>query len=192
MPDGKAQAFPTSDGRLVAVKPVDMTFGIQLLRKSIEDRFKRAGEPVLPPTYTVTTASGATETFPHDETTLQTDDDKAAWAKHTDAKKRMEAELSMAFMRYTLLSGVVCEEPTKEWQEQCTFLGLDLPENASERKLLYMQMMLLPTPADLKRAMAAVLAVSSTGSEEMVHAAEDLFRHSLQGPSVTLDQSTGG
>jgi hypothetical protein len=192
MSDKKVQGFPTTDGRIISVRPVDMKFGVTLLRNSIKGRYERAGEPITPPTYTITTASGAKETHPHDETTLQTEEDKAAWAAHASAKARMDREFSEGFMRYLLLGGVICAAIPKEWVEQCTFLGLDLPENAGERKLLYIQMELLPTPADLERAMAAIMAVSGSGSQEMIRTAEDLFRRAMAGPSAQLDTSAGG
>jgi len=188
----KVQGFPTVDGRTVAVRPVDMKFGVQLLRQSIIDRYRHDGAPIDPPTYTITAADGHKETHPHDETSLETDADRAAWAAYQDTTARMEREFEAAFMRYILLGGIVCNDPTPEWMERCAFLGLTLPENGAERKLLYIQMEVLPTPADLKRAIAAILAVIGTGSEEMVRVAEDLFRRAMAESSPTLDTTAGG
>jgi hypothetical protein len=192
MSDGKAQGFKTTDGRLISVRPVDMKFGLQLATNGVRAEYVARKEPLDAPTYTVTTASGATETFPHDATTLQTDADKAAWAQHQAAVNRLDRDIGMAVMRYQLLRGLVCEEPTAEWRKECAFLKIAVPEDEYEAKLLYIQMVVLPTGADLKRAMAAIMAVSATGNEEAVRAAEDLFRSAMEERSSTLDTITSG
>jgi len=185
--DKKVQGFQTTDGRLISVRPVDMKFGLQLAINGVRAEYEARKEPLTPPTYTVTTASGAVETYPHDATTLQTDEDKAAWAQHQAAMHRLDQDIGMGIMRYELLRGLICEEPTAEWRKECAFLKVAMPEDEYEARLLYMQMVVLPTGADLKRAMAAIMAVSATGNEEAVRTAEDLFRSAMEEHPSALD-----
>lgn len=188
----KVQGFPTTDGRIIAVRPVDIKVTLQLIRDGVRKRHLAQGKKIDAPTYSVTTAAGAVETYPHDETTLQTDEDKAAWAQYQTDRAAMEREGEMAVLKYFLLEGVICEDPPKEWLDRQAYYGVELPEGALDRKLHYLQTTILPTPRDLELALAMVLAVSATGNEEAVAAAEALFRRAMEGPTAQLDQPAAG
>lgn len=192
MSDKEVQGFVTVDGRTLAVRPIDTKFALPMIGQGIRAKHARSGAPLEPPTYTVTTASGATETHAHDETTLETDADKAAWAAYQAALKALNDEIVMGQMRFMLMEGLVYDDPPQEWAERYAFYGMEMPDSPQERTWLYIQTVLLPTASDLERALAAVMAVSATGNEEAVKAAEALFRHSLEGATATLDPTPGG
>ena len=184
--------FVTVDGREVTVRPVSQ-YMIQKAVLAVEQRYRESGELIDPPTYTVTTASGATETYPHDETTLQTDEDKAAWQRYQDAMARLGREKMRVATELYLLRGLVIEEPPQEWLDEMAVLGIQIATDARQRKLDYIQIEVLKTPEDLIRATMAITRLSASGvPDEGMRAVEAQFRRALERAAISSDQPAQG
>jgi hypothetical protein len=197
--DKKVQGFPTTTGTIVSVRPVDIKLSLDMLKQGVKRKLVDEGLPLAPPTYTTTTAAGKTETHDHDETTLIVEGDEAAtlanqaaWATYQMALRSVSNAENEAIMRYLLLEGVVCDDPPAEWVKRCTFYNMALPEDPLERKLTYIEMVVLPTPTDLERAISAVMAISATGNDQAVQSAEASFRRAMEGKADPLDLTAGG
>lgn len=132
-----------------------------------------------PPIYEVKTATGVTEKHTHDETTLETDADKAAWAEYQKNLQEATARLNLALMRLVMLRGVKVQMPKDDtWIAEQQFIGLTVPDNPRERKLYWLETEALASQDDYAQMLAGVMAASGL-SEEVVQQAEATFRGAL-------------
>lgn len=170
-----------SNGAMVEVQAVSDTL-IGMAQEAVRRRFIEAGEPINPPTYTVEHPGGATSQEPHDETTLETDEDRAAWAKHQEALTRLAAAQSEAQMK-VWFSGLVFEMPADDaWIELQRWMGVEVPDEGLERRYHYIVTELVKTPEDMFRVLEAITAVSYEGAitEDDLSSAIRSFRDQLQ------------
>lgn len=132
-----------------------------------------------PPTYEVKTATGVIEHHTHDETTLETDADKAAWAEYQKNLQEATARLNLGLMRLVMLRGVKVEMPEGEaWIAEQQFIGLTVPDDPLERKMYWLETEALASANDYAQMLAGVMAASGL-SEEVVAQAEATFRGAL-------------
>lgn len=184
----------TVGGRSVRLRPVSAQT-INELRISLRRKAILAGSPIEPPTYEAKTVTGETERHPHDETTLETDEDREAWRLHQEALAQLEAETNEALTRYMLAEGVICDDPPEEWAEKRVWLGLEVPESRLDQRMLYIQQEILRTPADLIRAIQGIMHLTARGSAEMearLVELDDLFRRALEGTETAPEPGAGG
>lgn len=182
-----------SDGTVVEVTAVSDTL-IGMAQEAVRRRFVEAGEPITPPTYTVEHPGGATSQEPHDETTLETDADRAAWAAHKDALARLATAQSEAQMK-VWFSGLVFEMPADDtWIERQRWMGVDVPEGALEQRYHYVITELVKTPEDMFRVLEAITAVSYEGAitEDDLSSAIRSFRNQLQAKPAVPANGAGG
>lgn len=173
----------TVAGRSVELRPVS---GKMLTEIQISKRRKLMKEDarLTPPTYTTKNVAGDEETFPHDETTLETDEDKAAWEEYQQALNELEIEIASVTNSYVISEGVVIGDIPDEWFEKREWLGLDTPENRLDRRLLYIETEILTTQEDMIHALSAIMHLTASGSKEMEERLADLdeiFRRALEG-----------
>ena len=184
--------FTTVDGRVVTIHPVS-NYLIQKLAGAVESRLRQEGAPIDPPTYTVTPASGAVETFPHDEASLQTDEDRAAWAAHIAATEKLQRERERITTRLFLLRGLEIGDVPPEWSEDMGHLGIEVPKDPDDLKLEYIQTEVMRTPEDVIRATMAIMRLSAAGApQEEIEAAEAAFRRSISRSRSAEDNPTSG
>lgn len=138
-----------------------------------------------PPTYTVETATGVKEVHTHDETTLETAEDKAAWAEYQDNLKAAQAKLNESLMRVVLLRGLKVDIPANGWVKEQEYMGITVPDDPTERRMHYLQTEALATREDYEAAVAGVMGASGV-PEEVIRQAEDTFRG-----KVGADQTSG-
>jgi hypothetical protein len=182
-----------TDGREVHLLPVAQVL-IQKTKEAARRELVNAGLPLEPPTYTVDTVAGTTETHVHDDTTLSTDEDKAAWAAYQAALVRLGRETNARATKLLMLKGIDVADPSPEWLADQAYFGIDVPDDPRERKLAYIETEVLKTPEDIIRATTRIMQLSLTGlPEEDLAAVEALFRGSLAGSRITLPKAeTGG
>lgn len=174
----------TVDGLEVALRPVSQT-QIQRINATVETQWRKRGEPVDPPTYTITTATGATETHAHDADSLTTDEERAAWEAYQTARAEMEAEQRLRVTKFLLLNGIVGCEPTEEWAEEQAYWGLEVPADPRERRLEYIQAEVLKTAQDTMDVIQEIMRLSMAGApKEAVAAVEAYFRHQVEGAAT--------
>lgn len=132
-----------------------------------------------PPTYTVQTATGATETHPHNETTLETDADRAAWADYQRALQLRGAEFLNAQIRMCLLEGIeVVSKPAGDWEKRQRLIGLRIPDDPLEKEMHFLETEITASKADVIALIAGVSRMSGI-DEEAVSELEDSFRDSV-------------
>ncbi len=139
-----------------------------------------------PPTYEVKTAAGPVEKHAHNETTLETDEDKAAWADYQARLKAARDKFNSALMRLVMLRGIKADLPEgNAWIEEQEFIGLSVPEEPHERKIYWLETEVLANEADYMAAVSGVMEASGV-PEEVISEAQASFR----GPLGT--NQTGG
>lgn len=133
-----------------------------------------------PPTYEVKTATGAVELHQHDETTLDTDADKAAWAEYQVRLKAATDRLNLALMRLVLLRGLKVDMPAPNgWVHEQQFIGIQVPDDPLELKLHWLQTEALASQEDYLQAVAGVMEASGV-PEEVISQAEATFRGKVE------------
>lgn len=124
-----------------------------------------------PPQYEVKTASGVIEKHPHNEATLETDDDKAAWADY----QRALGEFNEKFLRVCFVRGVKVNADINEWIAEQKALDLPVSEDATERKVEWITDWVLATREDYEAVLIGVMRASEV-PEDLLKQIEGLFR----------------
>lgn len=133
------------------------------------------------PTYTMKTATGRTEERPHDETTLETDEDRKVWADYQEEKSAWENEKGKRLLRAIQIQCIKQVNPDdEEWIERQTWLGIHIPENKYERHLHWIETEFIGGEDDIMACMTIPMQLVSGASDEEMAAAEGLFRDSIQ------------
>ena len=132
------------------------------------------------PTYAVTTASGDVETYDHDEKSLSTDEDKAAWTKYKSESARADAELTQMILRTVLIYGVeiIDRTPMIKWENRYKLIGMPIPDNDEERDFLYKETC-ISCQEDIEQIMS--IAMELTGvTAEAIEASKSTFQGSME------------
>ncbi len=173
--------FVAADGTRIKLLPISLP-GLLEVQYAVERRLRAEGLPLDPPTYTVTTAGGGTETYPHDPTTLQSDEDRQAWEAYQTARKRLQAEQATRIMEWVLLKGVAIEDAPQAWVEERQHFDLPVPETKRDRRTLYLSSEVTRTPADALHLVEIIIRLSAAGlPPEKIEAMEALFRSTASG-----------
>lgn len=155
---------------------VEVNFvGIATLLDKLNGQFRLPD----PPSYEVKLATGGTERHVHDETTVQTDEEKKALADYQSECTRITNEHALKLTRLVVLRGMTFDYPASDdWVKEQEFLGIQVPADPMERRLHYVETEVLGTKEDVEAVMLGVMRASGV-NEEMVLAMEDSFRHPL-------------
>jgi hypothetical protein len=135
-------------------------------------------EPIRP-TYQVEAVGGVIETFPHDETTVETRRRKrSSLAQWKTEHAQWQAGLIHKTVRMFLLRGVSLQltpEQEADLNYELGLLDFDIPESKKERELLYLETFIVDTQQKLETIMQAVLAETGI-KKEALEQAENLFQ----------------
>jgi hypothetical protein len=161
------------DDYILEVHPIS-----PLVQQSIEGQYiKKHPEPIRP-TYQVEAVGGVIETFPHDETTVETAEEKEALLKWKTEHAQWQAGLIHKTVRMFLLRGVSLQltpEQEADLNYELGLLDFDIPESKKERELLYLETFIVDTQQKLETIMQAVLAETGI-KKEALEQAENLFQ----------------
>lgn len=164
----------------IKINPVSMVDMMEI-RASIESEYRENKEPLDVPTYQVAVGD---EFQPHDhnETTLETDEDRAAWDAYIDANERLDTEVALYTTKYLLVEGIEIDwKLFKDWEAKKKKYKIRIPEDEDDKKIYFLTSTAFPTPADQKQAAQAVMLASIKGSDkEQVEAIEALFRDQME------------
>jgi hypothetical protein len=164
-----SQTVTTSRGVTVTCLPI----------QSLLDKLNAQYKPPEPPSYEVKTATGAVERHAHDATTLETDEDRAAWQAYLQARADAQTAQSLALTRLVLLRGISVDMPTDEqWVKEQEWLGLQVPDDPFERKLHYIETEVIAGVADIEAIMLGVMRESGV-PEELLAQMDATFRHQV-------------
>lgn len=156
-------------------------------------KFYAAHPAPEPPTYEVKTALGVPEKYPHNETTLETDADKAAWAAYQQAVR----DHNEKFLRVCFVKGMLIHASMEEWLAEQAALEIPVAEDPLERKVEWILDAIILTEEDFKAAMLGVMQASGA-NEELLTQIESLFRDSVgrreretaESTSIPADESS--
>lgn len=175
--------FTTLAGKTWKVRAVSLTIR-QLVEQRVRREFEAKGEPLDPPTYEVKLASGLVQNEPHDETTLETIEDKVLWNIHQKAVLRLRMKQNVEVMKVKFVRGIVYDWPPTDanWEANQKMLGIEIPTNDFDKRYHYLTTEILASPEDELRAMQAIDILSYAGMyrEEDIAAAVDGFRYNLR------------
>lgn len=152
---------------------------IERIRTATRDRFKTAGRRLEPPTYTTTAVDGTVQTFPHNENTVETDEDRAALAEYNRAVSDMEIESNTTLSRASILCVEADPMKDKRWVGRMGILNIPIPGDEFECLNLYVETEVLKSVEDIAGLMVSALYSGGTVDEGGVSAAEAAFRSSL-------------
>lgn len=161
--------FTTSRGKVVTFLPI----------ATLLDKIRASHPMPKPPTYKVETKLGGVEIHEHNETTLETDEEKTAWANFQMQLAEAQAELNRALTRAILMRGLVFEYPSNyDWIKEQEFLGIKVPEDANERRLHYAETEVMGSVDDYEGVTLGVMGASGV-SEDLLKQMDASFRRSL-------------
>jgi hypothetical protein len=135
-----------------------------------------------PPTYEVTTAAGEIEVHEHNETTLETEEEKAAWEHYQALLHAAQEAQKERLIKLLLMKGIDFDMPVVgegDWLEMQEFLGLEIPEKNLDRRYHYIMTELVGTPEDLAEIMEGVMRKSGVPEEALAEARKS-FRGALE------------
>lgn len=193
--EGAPDHFINSLGKVVYCHPLGYDFAQKIFDR-IEKSFRKNKEPLDPPTYSFTAEGGSEITMDHDETTVRTDEEKAAWAAYIDARKRLLNDQVETVIKGLCLRGINYEKgdiksELARWLEEETFMGT-LPETELEQKYEFGRSSLIvtigesfdesnnPTDDMSKCLLTCVLLGFKGASAEQIAEQKRLFRGSVE------------
>jgi hypothetical protein len=151
-----------------------------LLLQLINDSFKEERPEPQPPTYTAEIGGDGenkeVEHLPHDETTLETEEEWVAWRKYKAEKAEWDGILNTRVMRAMVVRGASFPGMADDgWASEHRFMGLTVPDDPAEKKYYYYQTEFVGHPSDMINLMGRVMRLSGM-NEEAAQVAENLFR----------------
>lgn len=165
--DGASRTFTTSRGYTVRFRNIAYLLN------------KLPAPKIDPPTYEVPTKTGVTEIHAHDETTLKTDEERAAWKEYLARHNAAWRKYDLDFTRLILMHGVIVDMPADDtWVKQQEFTGIAVPTDPLERRWHWLETELVGGGADVNAIIIGVLAESEV-SEEVLASMADSFRYPL-------------
>lgn len=192
--------FMTVSGDVIPLKPISL-LDQQLIQDAVEAEFRERGEPIDPPAYRIEQLGYDEDNAPTEAYTFTSiidapEEDKEKWATHVEALMRMGEERQR---RSAILfaEGADIQLPdSDDWiKRRKKLFNEDVPDDPDERKVYYLNKILLKTPADKDGFMWSVYSLSMTGAtEERIQAMERLFwsqmaigKRSYSGDDITED-----
>jgi len=143
------------------------------------DQLYAGQDEIKPPTYEAKTASGDVEVHPHDETTLDTDEDKKLWQEYIEKKEAQDNAFNEKMQQVLFLRGMDVSLPeTDDWVEEQAFFGIDVPEKKIERRLHYITTEIIQSPSDLATIIGRIMALSGV-DQKLIKTIDDSFRDSV-------------
>lgn len=204
----KKNIYTTIDGWQVEFGTVSQDY-LERVKLAIEKRYRDAGEPLDPPMYEIEVMGGKTREQPHNETTLETEEDKAIYAAHKDAVDRLENEQSAITAKILLVDGTISATsprgtkidltfdendewaPPARWLKRQERMDLELSDDPEDLKLDYLTLEILKTPDDQSGIISEIITLSLSGglSDEGVKLIKNSFRSEMERNQATATAS---
>jgi hypothetical protein len=169
-------------GKTVRLVPIAY-YKTQSLIEKVEKEFLAAGKPIKPPTYTVPVGKDGkdTQVHEHTESTLVTDEDRAAWKAHKQAVAELNAETNLRTLKFTLRNGALIDmdADTSDWEAEQEFDGIDVPASRREKYLHYLLTEVLTSRFEQREVASRIMELSilgSMGDNDTAEAVKKFFR----------------
>lgn len=149
---------------------------------------KIAGGVTIPvrPQYAVETAFGTTEWHDHDESTLETPEERQAWNVYVKERDAADSTLVQRFTRVLFTKGIsleVDEEEMAEWEEEQKFFGIPIPEGKHERRMHYIETAVISNEQDIVEMFDVIMRLTGIDDEIL-----DEARRSFQVGAEAVNQ----
>lgn len=174
------RTFTFKDGFTVPIQFVKYTFVARVRSAARKRAVEEHGEPTAP-TFTSTAAGGSEYEQEHSEESLARepykDDEELqdAWREYKANQLAIDVEINRQTCRAYCIRGAV-GEPPEEWIEEQEYWGLDVPEDARDRKFEW----LLDCSTGWDEILDLVIAVQEINPvEEAAESIADSFRDSV-------------
>jgi hypothetical protein len=180
--------YTTKDGIKLELKGVPRLI-VQDIPGLIEKEWRDKGK-TLPkkPTYQIEVAGGELETYEHDETTLETDEEKRAWGLYLERDEEMGNEIASRFLKAALAMGIVSitagKDKLAEWDEALKAMGYKLNANSSELKMMHVRMG-VHDEEDIQNILENIMAMSGIDTEVLARSRKG-FRRDVEGEDKSL------
>lgn len=179
------QAIPNSNG---TPKTFTTSTGIEVrilgLSQLLLDKTRTSVKFPDPPTYELETVAGKKEVHAHNETTLETDEDKKAWADYQTALAEADRLQKDRLLKLILMKGIEVDMPEEEgadddWLAVQAFIGLEVPEDTLGKRYDYITTEVISNPEDLAEIMQLVMEKSGVPKEALAEARAS-FRSAME------------
>ena len=181
----KSKTFTTAAGREIGIQPVP-----PLLIEEVRLRAQQTVEVPPKPTYQVELPDGSMMTYEHDEQSLTTDEEKAAWKTYQAALTRQSQVAATKVMELFMAKGTILEMSVGEWRELQEYFGVQVPENPIAAKIHFLRTELLTTTDDINNLMASIMEASGI-DRTVLEAAQNSFRRNLRQEQNAISGASG-
>lgn len=150
------------------------------------------GPQPQPPTYTEE-ATG--EVFSHNETTLESDEEKATWKAYTDSLAKWNGEVTSRTIMLIIIDGIKVDPKQfavgSHWEKKMARMKKIVDDDDFERHIQFCQSEVLATADDFADIMFIVMELSGVDRGTLAKA-NAMFRGQLQGSRVSGQPDTEG
>lgn len=172
------QVYVTTYGRECVVEPISLLL-LQKVQLTLRSGFEKDGKSLTPPKYCVELPNGDKQCFDHDEKTIvdgaTSEEDRKLWEVYQGNLAEYNSKLGDR-----MLGVIIMDQPVdfeEGWEKNLEWLGLEIPTDELDRKMLYMTTRVLKSSDDIQGYMMKVIEISSGGvNEDAVKAARAMFR----------------
>jgi hypothetical protein len=172
--DSISHVYETVGGSIIQLKPIS---------SRVRDALSAQWVEPAKPTYTIQVAGGETEVHDHDESTLETEEDKAKWQQYLDtviaANRKFSELVYTTYIRFG--TNYRDFKPTDDsWLRDQQSIGIEVPDDPEEQQLHYFRTEILSSDVDMRNIIDNVRELSMSG-RMLVKVAEDSFRNQVAG-----------
>lgn len=179
----KSTTKPKEPEFTLKTEPWTTSRGVKVILKSMPPfmitRISDSVEMPKKPTYSVETASGDIEEHFHevDEAkginTLETDEDKKAWAEYTEVLDTAEGELTYRTLKAVLSEGVdvqYAKGQMEAWTEKQEYIGVEVPTTPFLRDAIFKELEVVGGNEDMEYILKKVMELTGISPEEIAAA----------------------
>jgi hypothetical protein len=180
--------YVTENGTHLELQAISL-YEIDLIKDGTKEKWRKRGEPVDPPTYTIETVGGGKVTKPLTADILEVEDDEAEterrkneWSLHENALDRMREEISKLITDLFLDGIVNITEVPQEWIDKKKKRNIAIPTDADDLLTLYKRVEIAKTYMDVIgiREKVTALSLPRIPKSSAVGAAEKSFPGGVQ------------
>lgn len=171
----KTIEYTTSMGVTVKIKPISPDY-VQLIEKQVP----------LPeaPHYENTLLGGAVEKIYHTETSITTEEEKAAWAEYKLALAAAQEDIFIRKTRAVIRRCIVVDMPDDDgWIRSQAEDGITVPEDPEERRIHYVKTEVFGNANDVLFVVQAAMKLARF-DEEDYKASMSFFRDKVEGAAA--------
>ncbi len=159
------------------------TLPLKLISPMLMDKVRSSVSIPEPPMYEAETAAGNIERHPHDEESLQTDEDREAWEAYKIAKAEATGEQIERIVSLLFTRGVDWDQvplSDGEWREDQEAFDIEIPTDRRELYRHYIMTEIISSGEELNDLVATLMEQTGIPKEVMTSVRES-FRGEVDG-----------